>query len=235
MIFEETKPGETFSLRKESTGKTRGALKIRNVAKKNVGQNNPMDFVDVNYGVGEVSHEAKMVLRRAYIFNMNVCIGGENEDMPESERYYQRWKYLKDRGIPTLGSMRIVDDDRVVMGDATVDGSEFFGKGRIRVVYGERDNNRKRELTEKERRFVEIYENGELEREARRVAEQMEKSGLRFPFDDYFDVIIHNDGSFEVLVMDLSGLDLATSSGDGTPDDLMYMPSRLYEGIKYMP
>lgn len=230
MIFDEIKPGEKFSLHKESKGKLRGVMTVSKVAEKTVGQNNPMDFVVVNYGAGEAPHRAKMVLRRACIFNLDVCIGEENEEMTESERYYKRWKYLRDNGVPTLGSMRIVDDDRVALGDATADGSEFFGKARVRISEGEkRRDEKRRSLTKKEEVFVEIYENGELEKEVRRVAELMRKANLDFPHDDYFDTIIHNDGSFDVLVMDLSALD--KSEGTALPIDLMRMPERLYNAI----
>lgn len=222
--------GELIELKRSSKGTSRGTLLVGMVNDRDTGANNPMSFVEAKYGVGERGHWAKLVIRKAYIFNLSDCIGGEKMNMSESERYYERWRFLKKHGIPTIDSMRIVDHDRVAMGDATVNGGEFFGKAKKKLIEREVYQGKRRALTNKEKRYLEIFESGELESEVKRISKLMSEAGLCFPKDDYFDLIIHDDGSFDVLVMDLSLLSFGDE--ESTPDDLMSIQEDLSTGLK---
>jgi len=77
----------------------------------------------------ETGREMKLVLKdvserpdERYFFP------GETKEMSSAERYLYKWNILRQKGLPTAGSMRIVDKGTVAMGDMTADGSQFFGK-----------------------------------------------------------------------------------------------------------
>lgn len=155
---------------------------------------------------GGRAREVKLVVKRAYIdVRKNDVFGNEDKGMSMARRYFERWKYLRKIGIPTVSSMRLVDEIRLAMEDMTTDGSEFMGKGKREELCGLEYSDRSRELTTGERLFLEI-DPQKIKDEVGRVADLAWDHGITLPDDDPYDLLIHLDGSFEVLVMDITAL-----------------------------
>jgi len=96
------------------------------------------------------------------------------------------------------------------MGDMTRDGSEFFGKafrGRLNnELYRAKSSGfGGRHLTDMERIFLSIDPEA-MRAELRRIVKIANKNRIMLPDDDEFDILVHPDGSWEILVLDLSGL-----------------------------
>lgn len=170
--------------------------------------------VDVSWVSGEVmggsfykrkveSGEMKMVVKRVFLSSRDVF--PEEADLRnDAERYVKKWQILRDADVPTASSMRVVDENTIAMGDMTRDGSKFFGKELwVKIMDGV--DEKMRELTPMEKIFLGI-DSLKIKEEMGRVLKLAWDKGIRLPYDDPYDILVHPDGSFEVLVLDLSGL-----------------------------
>jgi len=146
------------------------------------------------------SRRARLVIKEAAVMYGRV-VEGESRGQCEAERYYRRWKYLKQCRIPTIPSMRILDEDKILMGDMTCDGSGFVGK----VTYWD-DDSPTIPLADFERVFLRI----DLDAVKAKIAKVQSlawENGLLLPDDEEeFAVWIHPDGTWQVVVMDLTYL-----------------------------
>jgi hypothetical protein len=145
----------------------------------------------------------RLVLKEATLLHKDDFLL-ENPQASLAERYYGKWKLLRDAGIPTASSMRIVDDKTVAMGDMTWDGSKFFGKEKYIEVLEGRDTN-VRELTAIEKVFLSINPQ-KIKQEIERVQKLAWEKGIMLPGDDPYDLLVHLDGTWQILVLDISEL-----------------------------
>lgn len=153
----------------------------------------------------------------------------ENSLASAAERYLGKWKLLKEAGIPTVSSMKLVDDETVAMGDMTWDGSKFFGKAENEMkVYGQGETV-KRELTNMEKIFLSI-DPEEIKQKTERILKLAWDSGIRLPLDDPYDLLVHPDGSWELVVIDLS--DVRPRKSGETIDDLKEDEDFILEDIE---
>lgn len=128
----------------------------------------------------------------------------EKQNASMSEKYIGKWRLLKEVGIPTVPSMRLVDEETVAMGDMTRDGSQFFGKAKyIEALEG--GDLTKRPISKIEKLFLDINPRN-IKREIARVQKLAWEKGIILPLDDPYDLIVHPDGTWQVLVLDLSWL-----------------------------
>ncbi|HLE50321.1 MAG TPA: hypothetical protein VI791_04215 [Patescibacteria group bacterium] len=150
--------------------------------------------------------EIGLVLKRASVDSGDTNLfGDERLGMESALRYYERWKFLKMVGVPTVSSMRVIDEYRIAMGDMTVGGGEFFGKAKKIAIMLELEKGIRRELSPLEKTFLNI----DTEAIKQKVADLQEiawKNEVRLPGDDQYDLLVRPDGSFQVIVMDLSRL-----------------------------
>lgn len=125
-------------------------------------------------------------------------IGGETEEQTDAERYVERWKFLRKIGIPTITSMRVIDDDKVLMGDMTADGSGFIDK----ETYYE-SSHKYRKLSRAENLFLDI-DPKRIKREVEIILRTAWNNGILLPSDrEEFSILVHPDGTWQVLVVDL--------------------------------
>ncbi len=92
------------------------------------------------------------------------------------------------------------------MGDMTRDGSVFFGKEYGYSLEGETSRGVRRELTEMEKKLLAIPED-QIKEEMTRIATIANQHGVELPIDDECELLVHPDGTWEVLTLDLSELD----------------------------
>jgi len=116
--------------------------------------------------------------------------------LSDTEAYYMNWKMLKEAGIPTVPTVRIVDEDVVVLTDMTAKGGMFFGK--------------ETNLNEIELEKISDVEMIFAQMDLRPVKEELLRierlalvQRIKLPIDDPFDLLVHPDGSWEVVVLDL--------------------------------
>lgn len=156
--------------------------------------------------------------------------GKEDESMSPASRYYERWRFLRDRKIPTVSSMRVVDNDRVAMGDMTVGGAAFFGKEKQISIHLESKRGVTRSLSEIERVFLSL----DVEDIKSWVAQlQMLTwvNDIRLPGDDEYDLLVWPDGRFQIVLMDLS--DMRRRGSEGL-DVLLAQRDVLFEDINML-
>lgn len=123
--------------------------------------------------------------------------------------YSEKWKMFKDAGLPVVPTLRKTEKGTVLMTDLRADGSEIFGKALAyklseKAVFPE-------ELSAEVpysliNRFLEILEGRELEELKNKIKEyvaQASENKILLPIDDPFELIIHPDGSWDLVIVDL--------------------------------
>ncbi len=185
----------------------------------------------INEETSEASHEIKLVLKKIFPSMPADCFGDERIDMDPSHRYYEKWRFLKKIGIPTVSSMRIVDANVIVMGDMTADGSEFFGQEKLVKYLGEIDHGIRRKATKEEEIFLSL-EPEKVKAEIERVLSLAWNNNILPPNDEFGDLIVHPDGTYQAPILDLVELGHV---GNRSREELAELVSRRwarYESIK---
>lgn len=153
----------------------------------------------------EVSgRKLKLVIKdvSCYIGGLSL-FGDEQESMSPARRYYERWRFLRSIGVPTAGSMRVIDDRRVAMGDMTARGAVFFGKEKLRSVMQESERHVLRKLSKHEKVFLDI-DPEEIKQKIAWLQALAWLHDFRLPSDDEYDILVWPDGTFQVLILDLT-------------------------------
>lgn len=162
--------------------------------------------VEAKLFFGEKTREkrVKLVVKRGVVSRREEDIfGDEQTAMTPARRYYERWRFLRKLGIPTVSSMRVVDDHHVAMGDMTIGGAAFFGKEKWWTVNDEVRRSVHRELDKMEKLFLNI-DSEAIKREIASLQALAWANGIRLPSDDEYDLLVRPDGSFQVVLMDLT-------------------------------
>jgi hypothetical protein len=150
------------------------------------------------------------LIRKEVIVASADCFGEETLEMSDAQRYYERWKYLRKIGISTVSSMRVVDEYTVAMGDMTANGGEFFGKAKRQALLDEINAIKHgfikaRKLTILEKVFMSL-DHEEMKEDVAQIQKMAWDAGIRLPSDDQYDLLVNPDGTWNVMVMDLSAL-----------------------------
>ena len=131
------------------------------------------------------------------------------KDVFYAVEYYRKWRLLKKIGIPTVESMRVAEDERhVLMTDYSALKAQSYGRER----YENWDDLHKPEYLKEEINtldsiFAKIPINA-VTTEIRRIEALASKNGILFPEDDPLDVFVFPDGSWTVMILDLSQLEI---------------------------
>ena len=116
-----------------------------------------------------------------------------------ADGYCEYWERLREANIATIPTVRKISENEVLMTDLTKDGSAFYGKD---SVFGCFDRFKKNEINILDKYFLAIQPSV-LENEIREVSRRADENGIVLPTDDPFDLLIHPDGTWKVLVLDL--------------------------------
>lgn len=194
----------------------------------------------------EHDHAKDVVVKEVEVSygNENVLFGDENLDQSPAERYFQRWLYLKKIGVSVLESLSfLADGKRVIMKDVTADGSEFIDKETFRglghgdtfVIDGR--------LSECQKKFLEI-DKDELKQKIHDNFSIAWNLGISLPDDwEEFAVLVHPDGDYDVLVLDLTklnyvdvenGVDYNGKNFAERWEHISYRVDKIYEGLEIM-
>jgi len=124
----------------------------------------------------------------------------EKEGMPDALKYFERWKFLRDIGLPVVPNVVVLDGNRVAMTDLAVNGAEFFGKAREWKLFRSEEE----DLSEVESAFLKLNFS-EVTKEIERIRKICIEKHLRLAWDDPLDLLVYPDGKFKVFVIDIQG------------------------------
>ncbi len=128
--------------------------------------------------------------------------GKEKVGQTSAQRYYHRWKYLREIGIPVVSSMRVVDAHHVVMGDMTADGSAFVGQETYEELKKNEGKLKWRDLEEHEKLFLGLDKNM-IKAEMLRIFKIAWDNDVQLSTDkEEFVVLVGPNGDHKVLVKD---------------------------------
>ncbi len=116
-----------------------------------------------------------------------------------ADGFIKEWQKLKKAGIPTIPTVRKISPFDVVMTNMTADGSAFFGKSDLWPSLVRKNDNKVREIDQK---FLAINLE-EVETKATEIAKQATAHNIALPYDDPFDLLVHPDGSWQLVVLDI--------------------------------
>jgi hypothetical protein len=123
-------------------------------------------------------------------------------DEHPADKYIEFWQRLVDAGIPTLPSIRKISSNQVAMKELTADGSRLYGKTR---------SYQSQEESEGTDKFFINLDLTNVLKKAREIIDKANKASIVVPGDDPFELLIHPDGTWEVIVLDLSQLVIANN------------------------
>lgn len=197
--------GSEINLRKlDSRGGT--SVVVEHVSDEAMGGAFAKSKIEVTAHKGKICKNLQLVMKLVSVGSGRGPVFGEEKvTMSEAERYFARWQFLRRIGVPTVPSMRVVNDDLVAMGDMTRYGGEFFGKAKRRDIRYEEQDKIRRKLTKMERLFLRV-DNEKVKDELKTIQERLVKHGVSFPIDDAYDLLVNPDGTWSVFVMDLGML-----------------------------
>lgn len=131
---------------------------------------------------GDKAKEVKLYLKSTVPFNT-------------ADSYIVKWQEMKAAGLPVVPTLRKASDSSVLMTDLTHDGSELYGKSRN--WYPSAHNSKLKDV-------FDSLDLKKIEDAAKKIAEQASKNGIGLPDDDPMELLIHPDGSWEIIILDLT-------------------------------
>ncbi len=133
------------------------------------------------------------------VLKMQVMIAKYFSDAESAAEYADYWLKLLYAGIPTIPKVLIIGEKEVLLTDMTSDGSVFYGKDNVNPSFQRYEKNK---MTELDAVFLSI-DPEEIKAKAEEIIKKANANGIFLPSDDPFDILIHPDGSWEVIVLDL--------------------------------
>lgn len=113
--------------------------------------------------------------------------------------YWNIWWSLKKAGLPVVDLMWFVDEERVLMMDLRCDGCKLYGNSEgIRWE-------KLRKFEELDKVFIEVPLEAVREK-VYLLASYATELGIELPWDDCFELVVNKDGSWEILILDLSNV-----------------------------
>ncbi len=190
---------EKFSLRSVLRSK-KNPVEIFSKDKKNIEYGTAKKYVHH----AEIHHKNK-VKKVKLVERENINVGGL--------KISEKWKILKGIGFPVVPTLRETDDGRVFMTDLKADGSELFGKSlayelqNILLFPPPRTTLKAFEGMKNKENFLKIVNDKE---EFRKIEEKVKKykklaneSKIRLPVDDAFELVVHPDGTWDLVILDV--------------------------------
>lgn len=124
-----------------------------------------------------------------------------------SELYYENWLLCRNAGLPVVPDMNISPPDAVVMKDLCADGSSLFGKHTIIGKYSLFELSRTAGSTppdHNESTFAHVNPSN-IHQRSNEIARRATQEGILLAQDDPSVLLMHPDGTWEVILLDLEG------------------------------
>lgn len=137
---------------------------------------------------------------------------------PTNEAFKTNWEKFRKAGLPVIPTLR-VDRERghLLVTDLKRDGSELYGKNLKFILLNEgKVKAAHRRHSDVDKHFLELSapESFELiKKKAEECARQATEHRLSLPMDDPLELLIHPDGRWDLIILDLTwAADRSTSS-----------------------
>jgi len=152
------------------------------------------------------------------------------EERRESNHHYiTTWLVCRVAGIPVVPEVFISDNDTLLVTDVKADGSEAYGKGMAQALTGYL-HERHRPHTNIDRLFIEATAPSNIDTikaEAERYSQLATRAQMELPDDDPFELIIHPNGTWELMILDLDrAMHVDSDHLDGILGDRMVRKNR---------
>lgn len=151
-----------------------------------------------------------------------------------TERIFKTWEYCHYNNGPVIPIMAKADNGDVLMPDLEADGSTLYGRGVN--AYMEGGHGELRRFEPRDNVFLEIMKKKENVIEIEKLVDRNIKwftdHDVRIAMDDPFELIVHPDGSFEVISLDLEQTLLTPT--DNEKDKEVIMESNLNSKDSFM-
>ena len=129
----------------------------------------------------------------------------EKKPMMPPEEMLETWHYLKKIGLPVVPTMRKIDDTSVLMTNLTADGSFLLGKYfSSKYLFGDNDISIPDQIV---KNFLKI-DSREIRNKAAYYTGIASANHVELAFDDAFEVLVHQDGSWNLVMLDLTEIDI---------------------------
>jgi hypothetical protein len=124
-----------------------------------------------------------------------------------SDIFVRNWHAYRAAGIPTVPTLRTSDNrGTLLVTDVKADGSEVYGKGMAQALSGRHDIGRYRANTQIDPLFLEITADKNWQvivNKANEYTERAVDAGIVLAYDDAFEMIVHPDGTWDLIALDL--------------------------------
>lgn len=119
------------------------------------------------------------------------------------ENYIKTWEAFRAAGMPVVHYLRRGDGETLFAEYLKKDGSEIFGK-----AYAEnasKPDQSSRPLSKMEEYFIRIMDEqfGDIQKALGEIRQKAKDHKLILPKDDPFEILIHPDGKWEIVILDL--------------------------------
>lgn len=139
------------------------------------------------------------------------------------ENYFDNWAMMKSAGLPVVAEV-LKTDEGVLVRDLKADGSELYGKLLAMYLMGGHRRNRPRPKIDK--LFLELTRDEELIEIRRKIVNCIQKAnahGIALPHDDPFELIIHPDGKWDIIILDVESAYRSKNFQEVTANNLKCM------------
>jgi hypothetical protein len=117
-----------------------------------------------------------------------------------------KWKLFKEAGLPVVPTLRRSQKGTLLMTDVTADGSEIYGKNLSKKLEQLSVDNKASEETKLADEFLKILSGPELDKiksQLNAYKEIANSKGICLPLDDPFELVVHPDGRWQLVILDL--------------------------------
>jgi hypothetical protein len=144
------------------------------------------------------------------------------------------WKACKEAGLTVAPNAYVSDRGTMLVTDVKADGSEVYGKRMGEVLNGYNpEADRSRPHKEIDGWFMQLTSPENLpaiKERARRQSALATANGIELPFDEAYELIVHPDGSWDVITLDFTDGTKLSPDTTGFARDV-HMPRTNEEGV----
>lgn len=122
------------------------------------------------------------------------------------QSYINNWHIFRKAGLPVVPTLRVSSRKTLLITDIKADGSEIYGKSLLTSLHDIHEI-RSRPRLDVDRIFLRLTQPGNFQTVDRKVKEYLDIANseqIRLPFDDPFEFVVHPDGSWELMILDLT-------------------------------
>ncbi|HVF69637.1 MAG TPA: hypothetical protein VNA13_03670 [Xanthomonadales bacterium] len=150
-------------------------------------------------------------------------------------RYEANWCAFREAGLPVVRTLRRGEERSIFLTDVKADGSETYGSNLKYVL--RRNHKRSRARPEIDRIFVGLINPADFRKITDRVAECASiasENHILLPPDDPFDLVVHPDSSWDIVLLDLEFGKVVSTHNKNIKRDNLINGQRFLDDLAYV-